>query len=81
MIAGKAFPGLYDDAEFNKAVKDNYRKTGCGKYATVNGREFVAEALACYMAPEYGTEAVPRLPGFMERWLRDSFPFLRRDEA
>ena len=72
---------LPSDAEFSKALQGHLARLGVGRYAGVNPREFQAEVLAWYMSPAYGQPGEPRMPEFLEDWVRDCFPFLARDDA
>ena len=67
---------LPGNGEFSRAVKGHLPAMGLGRYAGVNPREFVAEALAWYMSPTYGQPLESRMPAYLENWLRDCFPCL-----
>ena len=68
--------GLPGDAAFSKAVKGHLARMGVGRYAGVNPREFQAEVLGWYMSPNYGQPGEPKMPAFLEDWVRGSFPWL-----
>ena len=72
---------LPSDAEFSKAIKGHLARLGVGCYAGVNPGEFQAEVLAWYMSPTYGQPGEPRMPVFLEDWVRDSFPWVTQDGA
>ena len=72
---------LPTDAEFSKAIQGHLAGLGVGRYAGANPREFQAEVLAWYMSPTYGQPGEPRMPVFLEDWVRDSFPWVTQDSA
>lgn len=54
------------------------REMGLGYHAGKNAEEFAAEALAWRLSPGYGSSVdVPAMPGFLENWVHECFPFTR----
>ena len=66
-----------NDHDFAAFVGKQVRELGIGIYAGTDEYEFVAEAIAWRMHPDYGrTEDVPRMPPILENWVHECFPFL-----
>ena len=70
-------PPHANDQRFAELAGKQVRELGIGRYAATNEREFVAEAIAWRMHPDYGrTERAPRMPPILENWVHECFPFL-----
>ena len=70
-------PPHANDQRFAELAGKQVRELGIGAWAGSNEHEFVAEAIAWRMNPDYGrTEDVPRMPPILENWVHECFPFL-----
>ena len=72
-----AHPSHANDHRFAVLAGKQVRELGIGVYAGSDESEFVAEAIAWRMHPDYGgAEDVPRMPPILESWVHECFPFL-----
>ena len=70
-------PPHANDQRFAELARKQVCELGIGIYAGTDEYEFVAEAIAWRMHPDYGrTEDVPRMPPILENWVHECFPFL-----
>ena len=75
---GDLDPACPNASDFSRALKHYPAQSGVGCYATINHLEFAAEVLAWYLHPDYGKDSVPKMPAYLEDWVQDCFPVLKR---